>query len=113
MKRDRIYRVAWILAVVAIGLLGQTATVHATTYYWDTNGTVTGPGGPDMSGDWTADADWSTSSAGTTTTTTWALSDGTTTGRPILRWHAQPHLYPRNRHHRRRSLGNCMQRIRL
>ena len=63
MRRDRIYRLAWILAVAAIGLLGQTAMVHATNLYWDTNGTATSGCGT-IAGTWGIDSFWNTSSTG-------------------------------------------------
>ena len=52
-----------------VGVLAAVPTTqaNATTYYWDANGTTAGAGAT-PAGTWGASADWSTSSAGTVTT---------------------------------------------
>ena len=48
MNRNRVYRASWILALAAVGLLGLSASVHATTFYWDTNQSEDGNGSDDQ-----------------------------------------------------------------
>jgi autotransporter-associated beta strand protein len=67
MNRDRMFSVAWILAAVAIGVLGPTTAVHATAYYWDTNGTDAGTNTTN-DGIWGTDAYFSTDANGAAAT---------------------------------------------
>ena len=58
------------LAVAAAAMSVATSIAHATTYYWDTNGSDTGSGA--ATGTWSSgsDANFTTSSTGVTSTTT-------------------------------------------
>ncbi|SDR65616.1 hypothetical protein SAMN05444173_0088 [Opitutus sp. GAS368] len=54
----------------------MSSTLPGAIVYWDTNGTTAGAGGPTPSGTWStangaANKRWSTSSAGTATTSSW------------------------------------------
>ena len=63
-----------VLLALAVALFPQDAS--AQTLYWDTNGATAGSGGPSPSGTWDGvTPNWSTSSAGTVTTTTWVSGD--------------------------------------
>src|ERR1051326_6409086 len=72
IRRGR--RSLWLAAMAAAGISGLTipGTAHATTLYWDLNGTIAGAGGASPSGTWnTSNINWSTSSGGLATTSAW------------------------------------------
>jgi len=63
----------FLLAFTIVQMPGESS---AQTLYWDTNGATAGSGGPSPSGTWDGvTPNWSTSSAGTVTTTTWVSGD--------------------------------------
>jgi fibronectin-binding autotransporter adhesin len=65
-------RFVFAVALVA-GFCGQV--LAQSTFYWDTNGTTAGAGGPSPNGTWsTSVANWNSSSLGTSATSNWTTA---------------------------------------